>query len=66
MTNANIIQKFISALLDRCGFDHWWDQIDAKDQKDIKAELLEILDKYAPNHTDANGKRLGAAINKFR
>jgi hypothetical protein len=45
MKDSRIItEKILSLLIDREGFDEWWNEIDFEDQEDIKKEITEIIE----------------------
>jgi hypothetical protein len=46
MEDSRIItEKILSLLIDREGFDEWWDGFYDEDQEDIKKEITEIIEK---------------------
>lgn len=38
--------RIINALLDRAGFDDWWEDIDEEIQEEIKEEMREIYSDF--------------------
>jgi hypothetical protein len=42
--SKKITEKILSLLIDREGFEEWWDEIDYEDQVDIKNEIIETIE----------------------
>lgn len=40
-----IVKEIMDTLLDRGGFDAWWEEIGSENRKEIKKELLNIIYK---------------------
>lgn len=40
----NKAKQIIDVLLDRKGFDYWWDDIQTEDQEDILKEIAKVID----------------------